>query len=130
MQQIITHCKEQITAACHVLNTPFKTVKALFQDKEITVIKRSYKTEKDLMMEIRFDTATLSCLFDQNKLCDGVFLFPDESTNILHYIEYCSQTYSYHYLLQGWLTNNCCIQIHSEDNEYNLIVLPIKPTKS
>ena len=84
--QLTVHRKEQITAACHTLHTPYDTVKLLFQDKDLTEINLSGIQGKDTMPEVRFKNATLNCLFDQNNICIGSVLFLDNPANIFNYI--------------------------------------------
>lgn len=123
----ITHyCKEQITAACLGLNTPYQTVKILYQNKEMAEMEYSKSGEKELTLEIRFDNATLTYLFDNQKICDGAYLFLDDSSEVTHYLQYCSKTFQYNHLLKGWVNDGCIIKIYIESNECNLMVLPIK----
>lgn len=124
MKQI--KCTEHIALACSAINSSLQTVKTLFYGKELYEIHSSYKEKKDFQLEIRFDTATLTCLFDENNICEGVFLFLDDLMDITHYIEYCNKNYLCDMILKGWVVNNSLIQINTDNNECSLMILPIK----
>lgn len=124
MKQI--NCTEHIPLACSAINSSLQTVKTLFYDKELYEIHSSYKEEKDFQLEIRFESATLTCLFDVNNICEGAFLFLDDLMDITHYIEYCNKTYDCDPALAGWVVNNCLIQINTDNKECSLLFLPCK----
>lgn len=124
------NCKEYIALACCAINSPLNTVKTIFHDEELSEIYYSYKENKDLSLEIRLNAATLTCLFDENEICEGVFLFLDNLMDITYFIEYCNKTYPCDVVLKGWVVNNCLIQINTDNKrcylkECSLLVLPI-----
>ncbi len=123
----ITRCKEQIRTACRAIDTPFQAIKTLYQNRETTAITSSKNGEKERMLEIRFEGATLSFLFDNRNICRKVYLFPDAPNDVTHYLKYCSKTYQYNHIPEGWINNGCLIQVHIERNERSLMVLPVKP---
>ena len=124
MKQI--NCTEHIALACSAINSSLQSVKTIFYGKELYEVHSSYKEEKDFQLEIRFDTATLTCLFNENNICEGAFLFLDDLMDITFYIEYCNRTYPCDMILKGWIVNNYLIQINTENQECNLMILPIK----
>lgn len=117
-------CGEQIVTACLVMNVSFPVIKSLFQEKEITVFDYSNGSEKELMVEIRFENATLCCLFDEKQVCDSAFLFLDYPADVLHYIKYCNEGYLYDYILSAWIIKDCCIQLQFQDKECRFLFLP------
>lgn len=125
MKQI--NCMEHIALACSAINSSLQSVKTIFYSKELCEIYSSYKEEKNFQLEIRFDEATLTCLFDENDICEGAFLFLDDLMDITYYIEHCNKTYPCNGALQGWLLNDCLIQINTDNKECSLLFLPIKP---
>jgi len=125
MKQI--NCTEHIVLACSAINSSLQSVKTIFYYREVCEIHYSYKEEKDFQLEIRFDRATLTCLFDKNNICEGAFLFLDDLLDIAYYIEHCNKTYPCDMILKGWLVNNCLMQINTDNKECSLMILPIKP---
>jgi len=91
MKQI--NCTQYIALACSAINASLESVKALFHEREQCEIYYSNKEKKDFQLEIRFDMATLTCLFDENNICESAFLFLDDLMDITHYIEYCNKTF-------------------------------------
>lgn len=120
------NCTEHIALACSAIRSSIQSVKNIFYGKEICEIYSSYKEEKDFLLEIRFNTATLTCLFDSNNVCEGAFLFLDDLMDITYYIEHCNKTYPCDMILNGWVVNECLIQINTENQECSLMILPIK----
>lgn len=120
------NCTEHIALACSAIHSSIQSVKTIFYGKELCEVYSSYKEEKDFLLEIRFDTATLACLFDDNNICEGAFLFLDDLMDITYYIEHCNKTYTCDMILNGWVVNDYLIQIHTENQECSLMILPIK----
>lgn len=97
---------EQITSGCLAVQTSLETIKSLFRNREQYEINYTHEDKKETYLEIRFDLATLTCLFDNNNICEGIFLLPDDIMNITHYIEYCNKAYPYCMTLKGWRNGN------------------------
>jgi len=125
-KHIIANCSEQIKAACQAIGAHLETVKIQFRYREKTVVVYSYKDRNECALEIKFENATLNCLFDYNNICIGTFLFLDDPNDISHYIEYCKQACRYDYFLHVWITNSCYIEIHSINERCNLLIFPIR----
>lgn len=122
MKQI--NCGQHIVSACRAIDLALQSVKALFYGKELYGIPSFYKEGEKNLLEIRFDSATLTCVFNENNICEKVFLFLDDPTDITHYIEYCNERYHYETIFAGWIVNNRLIQISTDNDEYSLRVLP------
>lgn len=120
------NCVEHIEQACNAISLPLKAVKRLFYGKKIYEINFSCGEEKDFMLEIQFDTISLCCLFDDKDICEGVYLYLDDWTDIVYYIHYCDRTYSYDMRLSSWIANGCLINAITGGMECCLLVLPIK----
>lgn len=127
-QQIATNCKEQFTAAWQALRTPIETLKSLFQSKETTEINLSGNEGKEVMLEVRFENATINYLFDKENLCKGGILFFNDPTDIFQYIEYCYQTYDYDNESHGWRWNDCLIELYTERNDVHFKFSSVNPT--
>ena len=117
---------EQFNAAYEIINHPFTVIPQMFKDKEICITYYQHKEYKDKMIEIGFDTVTLSCLFDENDVCNCSFLSLDDSSNLLPYIDYCNKAYAYSNLLGGWWIKNYCLHIKSGEDGYFFILQPVK----
>lgn len=122
----LTHCSEQIEAACLAINTHFEIVNARFRNKEKMAFNFTFRGRNERMLEIRFENATLNCLFNHDNVCAGVFLFLDDPNDIFQYIEYCKQTCRYDYFLHVWVTKGCYIEMHSINDLCNILIFPIK----
>ena len=103
---------EQITLGCLAINKPLSFVKTIFLNREQNENHYIFNAQKETSLEVRFESSTLTCLFDSNKMCKGAFLFLDDTMELIHYIEYCSKTYPCDRLLEGWITQNTIIQIN------------------
>lgn len=111
---------------CLAVQTSLETIKSLFRDREQYEIYYTHEGKKETYLEIRFDRATLTCLFDNKNVCEGVFLLPDDITDIGHYMEDCNKTYPYCRTLKGWRNGNFLIQINIDYKDSSLSILPIK----
>lgn len=120
------NCVEHIEQACNAISLPLKSVKRLFYGKEIYEINFSREEEKDFMLEIQFDAISLCCLFDDKDICDGVYLFLDDWTDIVYYMYYCNGSFSYDMRLNCWIVNGCLIHVVTGGMECSMLVLPIK----
>lgn len=59
-------------------------------------------------------------------MCEGVYLFLDDLSDIIYYIECCNKTHTYNLIFNGFVINDCLIQINTDNTEYSLLILPIK----
>jgi len=117
---------EQVSLGCLAIHTPLQTTKSLFVNREQYEILYTYKQKKEITLEIRFDSSTLTCLFDSDNICKSVFLFMDDIRDIIRYIEYCNETFPVDTALKGWVANNRIIQINTENKTCSLLILPIE----
>ena len=80
-----------------------------------------------ITLEVVFKTSTLTCLFNQNDICEAVYLFLTDNKDLMKYISHCVKTYTYDFLLDGWTTDKCHISIcRSENQGCFLLILPLK----
>ena len=120
---------EQITLGCLAINKPLSFVKTIFLNREQNENHYIFNAQKETSLEIRFESSTLTCLFDSNKMCKGAFLFLDDTMELIHYIDYCSKTYPCDRLLEWWMTQNTIIQINIDTKECSLLIVPIRQNK-
>lgn len=118
-------CAEHIALACRMVHLSLEEIKTLLYGKELYEISYSYENENDFRLEACLDTTTLACLFDENKICKGVFLFLDDPLNLIFYLEYCSKNYTCDTILKGWIADNCLICIQAIHAECCLLMLPL-----
>lgn len=117
---------EQVNSACKVINHPFTAIPQMFEDKEICTIYYQHKEFNDKMIEIGFDTVTLSCLFDENDVCISALLYLDRSNNLDHYIDYCNKVYIYSYRVGGWWIKNYFLCIKPGKDGYYFVLQPVE----
>lgn len=121
-------CAKQITIAYSMLTLSLPDVKALFPNKGLSEVTNFYDGEELLWLEVKFDLFTLTCLFDENRICKGAFL--DDLKEMVSYTDYCVQTYKYNPIVKGWIINNCHIIIEAECEEFSLAILHNKAAVS
>ncbi len=115
---VIPNCfAEHINSAYRVLQHSYKVIPKLFPGKEVCVMDYISGKQNEKAIEIRFETATLSCLFDENDICDSSFLFLDDFNDLQHYVDYCNKTYIYDYIRRGWIIENHCLEIRGQKEE-------------
>ena len=80
-----------------------------------------------ITLEVVFKTSTLTCFFNQNDICEAVYLFLTDNKDLMKYMSHCVKTYTYDFLLDGWTTDKCHISIcRSENQGCFLLILPLK----
>ncbi|MGV8092174.1 MAG: hypothetical protein AB2L24_09965 [Mangrovibacterium sp.] len=107
----LADCAWFLSMAYCAINLPRESVKTLFRDRELAEINYMYNETKEVSIEVAFDTTVLTCLFDKNDNCDGVFLSLEDKEDIVYYIQYCSEIYQYNTILGGWMNKDHLIQI-------------------
>ena len=55
---------EQITLGCLAINKPLSFVKTIFLNREQNENHYIFNAQKETSLEIRFESSTLTCLFD------------------------------------------------------------------
>ncbi len=110
----LADCAWQLSMAYSAINLPGETVRTMFRDRELAEINYMHNETKETNLEISFDTTTLTCLFDENDICDGVFLFLEDKEDIVYYVHYCSEIYQYNNMLGGWMNKDYFIQIRNK----------------
>jgi hypothetical protein len=118
---------EHINSAYKVLKHSFRKIPELFDGKEICVMDYIMKEQKEKAIEIRFDTATLTCTFDEDDFCDYSFLFLDNLEDLHHYVDYCNRTYKYDYIRRAWIVEDYCLEIRVGKDDYFLHFFAMLP---
>lgn len=92
-----------------LIGLSLKDIKNKFPDNPICFIEYYEKIELGNIVEIRFDEekVTLTCTLNKEKICNSTYLFFDEHCDVLDYMEYIKNTFSYDYLGCRWLLHNC-----------------------
>ena len=106
---------EIISLSHQVIGLPVRKAQMLWNDVS------------QITLEVVFKTSTLTCLFNQNDICEAVYLFLTDNKDLMKYIGHCVKTYTYDFLLDGWTTDKCHISIcRSENQGCFLLILPLK----
>ena len=106
--------------------------KGLFRDNKLIPSSNWFAGKESadvsqITLEVVFKTSTLTCLFNQNDICEAVYLFLTDNKDLMKYISHCVKTYTYDFLLDGWTTDKCHISIcRSENQGCFLLILPLK----
>lgn len=111
-----------IRSAHRVLKCPLTAIFQLFPDREVSLIDYSHDGLDDKLVEVRLETATLSCLFDANHRCDTSFLFLDNLNDLAHYIAHCNAAYRYDYLLKRWKAADHSVDVRKGEKDYFFVV--------
>lgn len=117
---------QQMMLGFVALHTPLKTVRSLFFNRELYEVYSSNGNHQDVLVEVCFDSAGLVCQFDQDAICEAVYIIPDKPTEITLYTEYCQATYPYDPDLERWQMNDFLIRLIFYKKEYCLSISPLK----
>lgn len=118
---------EMISLAHQVIDLPVRKAQMLLKDLDLCTITYTWNDVSQITLEIVFKTSTLTCLFNQNDICEAVYLFLTDNKDLMKYISHCVKTYTYDFLLDGWTTDKCHISIcRSENQGCFLLILPLK----
>lgn len=118
---------EMISLAHQVIDLPVRKAQMLLKDLDLCTITYTWNDVSQITLEIVFKTSTLTCLFNQNDICEAVYLFLTDNKDLMKYMSHCVKTYTYDFLLDGWTTDKCHISIcRSENQGCFLLILPLK----
>lgn len=117
---------QQIMLGFLALHAPLASVKALFLNWEVYEVYYSQGNNKEVFVEVCFESTGLVCLFDKDMLCETVSIMPDNPADISLYIEYCQATYPYYEQLECWIINNFVIRKNIYKEAYCLSIEPLK----
>lgn len=86
-----------------------RDIRNKFPDNPICFIEYYEKIDLGNVVEVRFDEekVTLTCAFNKEQKCNSAYLFFDEHSTVLDYMEYIKNTFAYDYLGCRWLLHNC-----------------------
>lgn len=117
---------EQFQSATGVLNSPLRVIIDRFSDREPVVVDCHSSRIKEKYIEIKFDSAVLTCLLDNDNICTASNLYLHSLASLMRYIDHCNRTYIYDHSLRAWITQNahihiaaaeCLIVLHHIDRE-------------
>lgn len=118
---------EIISLAHQVIDLPVRKAQMLLKNLDLCMITYTWNDVSQITLEVVFKTSTLTCLFNQNDICEAVYLFLTDNKDLMKYISHCVKTYTYDFLLDGWTTDKCHISIcRSENQGCFLLILPLK----
>jgi len=103
--------------AVSVLNLFFKEIKVRFANHPICLMEYHEKGAYEKTIEIRFDPeqASLSCILNEEKICDIAYLFFDNHLTVGNYIQYLNENFTYDYLTAKWSISDWKISIKRVD---------------
>ena len=118
---------EIISLSHQVIGLPVRKAQMLLKDLDLCMITYTWNDVSQITLEVVFKTSTLTCLFNQNDICEAVYQFLTDNKDLMKYISHCVKTYTYDFLLDGWTTDKCHISIcRSENQGCFLLILPLK----
>lgn len=93
-------------------------IKNKFPDNPKYFIEYYEKINFGNIIEIRFDEEkmTLTCTFNKEEKCNSAYLFFDEHSDVLDYMEYINNTLAYDYLGSRWILHNCFMTVKKIDD--------------
>ena len=101
---------EMISLSHQVIGLPVRKAQILLKDLDLCMITYTWNDVSQITLEVVFKTSTLTCLFNQNDICEAVYLFLTDNKDLMKYISHCVKTYTYDFLLDGWTTENATFQ--------------------
>lgn len=99
-----------------VLNNTSDCIRKLFFKKEMCVYEYLFKEEESKGIEIIVDNAVLVCVFD-NDVCKQSILYLNDSANIVHYINYCNNSFEYDKKLDKWMMSDSYLGLFIPDDD-------------
>ena len=108
---------EMISLSHQVIGLPVRKAQILLKDLDLCMITYTWNDVSQITLEVVFKTSTLTCLFNQNDICEAVYLFLTDNKDLMKYISHCVKTYTYDFLLDGWTTDKCHISICRSENQ-------------
>ncbi len=121
---------EHIRLASSVLRHSLLMIPKLFPDKEICTFDYHHNESDNKLVEIRLDTATLTCFLNKNSICDSSFLFLDNTNDLIHYIDYFNRTFVFDHSHQTWLMKKSYICVRKDEKEYFIALYPLENTNT
>lgn len=96
-----------------VLGLYHEEIQNKYSDNLLNFLSYRENDIKKDMIEIRFNQegATLTCYFDINKRCIGVYLFFDNHMHQNGYIQYINNNFTYDHRVCKWELKNCVMSI-------------------
>lgn len=95
------------------LNLSEKQIREKFSEYPVCLMDYIEKEVNEKSIEIRFDKeeATLTCIFDDEGVCNQVFLFPDKNEVIEELISRFEKVYKYDYIRNKWIASDFSIRV-------------------
>lgn len=90
---------EIISLAHQVIDLPVRKAQMLLKNLDLCTITYTWNDVSQITLEVVFKTSTLTCLFNQNDICEAVYLFLTDNKDLMKYIGHCVKTYTYDFLL-------------------------------
>lgn len=103
---LIEHIKSALTLS-------EKQIRENFAEYPICLMDYIEKEVNEKSIEIRFDKeeATLTCIFDDEGVCNQVFLFPDKNEMVEKLITHFEKAYNYDYIRNRWIGSDFSIRV-------------------
>lgn len=108
---------EHIKSAFNVLKKSYAIIPTLFWENKIYFMDYLHDELADKVIEIRFDSATLTCWFNEDNVCNKSFLFLDDLDNMKYYVDYLNQEFAYDYTLLRWTKGDLSVQVKLEKED-------------
>ena len=77
---------EMISLAHQVIDLPVRKAQMLLKDLDLCTITYTWNDVSQITLEIVFKTSTLTCLFNQNDICEAVYLFLTDNKDLMKYL--------------------------------------------
>lgn len=103
--------------AISVLNLHHQDLKEKFPNNPMCFMEYYEKVDSKNVIEVRFDTekVTLTCVFNEQKKCISSYLFFDNHIDVLNYIEYIKNNFTYDYIASRWLISHNIMSVKKID---------------
>ena len=83
---------EIISLSHQVIGLPVRKAQMLLKDLDLCMITYTWNDVSQITLEVVFKTSTLTCLFNQNDICEAVYLFLTDNKDLMKYISHCVKT--------------------------------------
>lgn len=101
-EKVFSNLISHATAALRLSEEQVKTKYSLYPN---CFIEYSEDEKKERAIEVRFDhaEATMLCLFNAEKQCDSIFVYPDYLNCLTDCVNYLNALYEYDYIRSRWV---------------------------
>lgn len=109
-----------------VLQSRLEILNNIFSNHKLTRVNYDCGDGSEVInvVEISLDGATLTCVMDENDVCEMSYLFMDEIDEFEKHVKHCHESYPYNQYLNAWFVSDSYITVGVMDDIKILVFSP------